>query len=117
MTANDRQADVLNETFHLFGIERSRTQDRAAELATRALETRGHRFTLNGLRWGVLTVVCDPLEARLISYSHDQVISEIERELPGVVRKLKIVPRAAQHRTPAHHTNPADAKGDQPEAK
>ena len=97
MTVNDRQADVLNETFHLFGIERSRTQDRVGELASRALHARGHQFSLNGLRWGVLTVVCDPLEARLISYSQDQVVAEIERELPGVVRRLNIVPRSASH--------------------
>jgi len=97
MIVNDRQSDVLNETFHLFGIERSHTQDRVALIASRALQARGHLFRLNGLRWGILTVVCAPLEARLISYNQDQVLAEIERELPGVVRRINIVPRNSTH--------------------
>lgn len=72
------------------GIATTHSRDTVEGLVARELARLGVEAQVSELRYGVLTVTCSPVAARLLRYDQDQILAVVARAAPGAVSSLRI---------------------------
>ncbi len=72
------------------GITTAPERDRIEGTVADVLREKGLNAAVEGVRYGVLTVSCDQVTAKLLRYDTEVLLREIDKVAPGAVTSVRV---------------------------